>query len=68
MKISMEDYDFITKEADSHLKDLKLERLRKQWNTFQEVIERHPHQPPEFVIHPSTNFLSDMVKNHCNRY
>jgi len=61
MKISMEDYDFITKEADSHLKDLKLERLRKQWNTFQEVIERHPHQPPEFVIHPSTNFLSDMM-------
>jgi hypothetical protein len=67
MKISMEDYNFIIQEEDSHLKELKLERLRKQWGTFQEVINRHPHAPPDFVIHPSTSCLSDLMQKSLRK-
>lgn len=63
IKILLEDYSYISRERDGHLKELKLERLTKQWETFQLAIRRHPHTPAEYVIHSSLDDLSSMRLN-----
>lgn len=66
MGVMMEDYNYIIREKESHLKSLKLERLARQWETFQLAIPRHPHRPSEFVVHSSLNHLSEIQKTSIN--
>jgi len=67
MNIMIEDYEVISKEPISHLRELKLERLDKQWQTFRSALKSHPHRPPEYVVHSSLEELDDREQSNLKR-
>jgi len=67
MNIMIEDFEVISKEPESHLRDLKLDRLDKQWDTFRSALKTHPHRPPEFVIHSSLDDLDEREERNLRK-
>eukprot|EP00494_Astrolonche_serrata_P003243 UN03249 len=55
INILLEDYQYIKNEPETFLRDLKLERLIKQWEVYQLALLKNAETPPEFVLHSSLN-------------